>query len=79
LSDIADKYGAQDFGRIPEQYRDSHKGRVSFDKDVLEALGIQVEENELSELYELLSDSFKQWFSSSKQKKNESQIFVPNP
>jgi hypothetical protein len=65
LSEIFDKYGRKEFPRLPQQYQLTQKDkslRLSFDIEVLQALRISVNENEIIKLYELVLQSFKQWF-----------------
>jgi hypothetical protein len=42
---------------------------MAFDKDVLKALDIQINDDELKELYQMIYDSFNQWFDIGKSEK----------
>lgn len=64
LATIFDEFKDRDLGRIPKQY--GPKGKVSklrleLDLSFLEAVGIQVDENDLLSLYQEIASSLGQW------------------
>jgi hypothetical protein len=68
LSNVIDRYGNEIFARIPEQYIEYKKHRLPYDKEILAALGIKVQDDILINLYNSIVESFCQWFKFSKTK-----------
>ena len=64
LSAIFDKYGSIEMPRLPQQYNPENidSTRLAFDREILEALKIEVDEENLKELYRMIYESFNQWF-----------------
>lgn len=64
LSKIFDKFCKKEMDRLPQQYNPQNidDTRIAFDKEVLKALGIKVTDEKLKELYQMLYESFDQWF-----------------
>jgi len=64
VAEVFDKFKNTDLGRIPQQYNvetELHKSRLELDKTFLEAIGIDVKEDDLTSLYQELNSSFEQW------------------
>ncbi|MFX1519962.1 MAG: hypothetical protein ACFFCD_08575 [Promethearchaeota archaeon] len=64
LAEVFDNFKNADLGRIPQQYnveKGSHKLRLELDKTFLDALGIDVKEEDLTSLYQEIHSSLEQW------------------
>ena len=64
LVNIFEEFRNVDLGRIPEQYdrnSDTYRLRLELDKSFLEAFEIEVNEDDLEELYREIHFSLKQW------------------
>lgn len=63
LAKIYDKFARIDLGRIPNQYNANKlvNLRVELDKEFLRAFGVNIDDNDLLELYRHIRDAFKQW------------------
>jgi len=64
ILNVFDKFKDVDLGRIPQQYNvknNTHKLRLELDKNFLEAIGVQIEDNDLIDLYQEIYSSFEQW------------------
>jgi len=64
LASIFDNFGKKDLGRIPEQYSLIGEGRqlrTQLDLAFLKVMGIQVNESDLSALYDSIDSSLRQW------------------
>lgn len=64
IVNVFDKFKDVDLGRIPQQYNvknNTHKLRLELDKNFLEAIGVQIEDNDLIDLYQEIYSSFEQW------------------
>jgi type I restriction-modification system DNA methylase subunit len=64
LSEIFDKYLDKEMQRLPQQYNPQaiDTVRLAFDKEILNVLGIKIEEERLIELYKLVYEAFSEWF-----------------
>ncbi len=64
LAKIFDRYNNIDFGRLPEQYRQSKSAssiRKNFDMEFLNAIELTAMEDDLLEIYEQINSALQQW------------------
>lgn len=71
LSKTFDKYSIKDMPRLPQQYNPQNIDpvRIAFDKEVMESLGITIDDVEIKELYSIIYEGFEQWFTFDKSRK----------
>lgn len=64
LSEIFDSFHCKEMQRLPQQYNLEaiDPVRLAFDKEILDALGIKIEEEKLIELYKVVYEGFNEWF-----------------
>lgn len=66
LSKLVDDYSIITFDRISDQFNNINKIRLKYDLQFLRALDIDVSPQELISLYRLISNSFANWFNTTK-------------
>ena len=64
LSEIFDDFHTKEMQRLPQQYnlQAIDPVRLAFDKEILDALGIKIEEERLVKLYKIVYEAFSEWF-----------------
>ncbi|MCD6387406.1 MAG: hypothetical protein J7L30_03695, partial [Methanophagales archaeon] len=60
LAKVFDEFKDKDLGRIPEQFV-NYNLRLELDKAFLKAVGAEVDEDALTDLYEEIRSSMEQW------------------